>query len=293
MKIYLYLVAYFLGLNAFVCNSSFSQSSGPPLANNIEDDNRVNDRPFAEERKATQNFIENVNEARKELIILQPALAQQKVIMARNLLPLILRVTPAQRRLTRVEFGGGFYADDLGDRKSYIPIETQSLENLTQGAGPRWMKSTRSESDAVIIYITLDLENDKAKRYLDQAEKDIAAGHIKQAEAQLAELSDRVIKINDSIPDAVQARDYLTLADNYIGAGNFFGARNSLEQAKIFLDKMKDENIYKNFRSDIISLHQSIETLQAAFAKLDADQIKNAESNLKKWQRQLAGWVQE
>jgi len=290
---HLCLTACLLGLNIFFCNASFSQSPSPPLANNAEDDNRVNENSYAEERKAAQNFIENINEARKELSIQQPTLARQKVIMARNLLPLILSATPAQRRLVRVEFGGGFYADDLNARKSYIPIETQSLENLTRGGGPRWLKNTRSESDAVIIYITLDLANDKAKIYLDHAEKEIVAGNFKNAETQLAELSDRVVKINDSVPSAMQARDYLTLAYNYIAVGNFFGARSSLEHAKVFLDNMKDDDIYREHRFDIISLHKSIDTLQVAFAKLDTDQIKSAEDNLKKWQRQLAGWVQE
>ena len=42
-----------------------------------------------------------------------------KILTARNLLPLISRVTSAQSRLTRVEFGGGFYANDLDQRKTY------------------------------------------------------------------------------------------------------------------------------------------------------------------------------
>jgi len=287
------LTVFLLGLGVCGGSLAFAQSSGPPLANNVQDDNRVSDAPFAEERKASQNFIENVNQARKELISQQSAIARQKVIMARNLLPIILRATPAQRRLTRVEFGGGFYAGDLNERKSYIPIETETLENMTLGAGPRWIKSTRAESDALIFYITLDLADYKAKAYLDKAEKEIAAGNIKSAEAQLSELIDRVVKVNDSVPTAIQARDYLTLASNYIGAGNFFGARKSLEHAKISLDKMKDDNIYKSYRPGIVSLRQSIETLQMAFAKLDADQLKSAGENLEKWQLQLAGWIQE
>jgi hypothetical protein len=288
-----FLVAFVLGAALPIGSPVFAQVPAPPLANNVEDDNRVNDNPFAEERKAAQNFIENVNEARRELSIKEPELAKQKIIMARNLLPLIMRVAPAQRRLTRVEFGGGLYADDLHQRKSYYPIDTQSLEDLTRSGGPRWVKNTRAESDAKIIYVALDLANGKAQAYLDQAEKNIAAGDVRGAQTQLAELSDLVIKIDDSVPAAIQARDYIMLADNFIRAANFYGARNSLENANDCLDKMRDDDIYKPHRTDIISLHKNISDLQAAFVKLDADQIKSAESNLKKWQQQLAGWAKE
>ena len=290
---HLYFIAFLLGTSLLADHAAYSQAPGPPPANNVQDDNRASDKPFAEERMAAKDFIDNINAARQELAMKQPELAQQKILMARNLIPLILLVTPAQRRLTRVEFGGGLYADDLDQRKSYVPIETQSLEDLTRSAGPRWVKNTRSESDAKIIYIALDLADNKARAYLDQAGKYLTAGNTKAAEAQLAEVSDRVIKIDDKVPAAVEARDYLCLAGNYIAVSNFFGARNSLEQADDFLDKMKDDDIYKIHRSDILVLHKEIGDLQAAFAKLDADEIKDADVNLKKWGLQLAGWSGE
>lgn len=291
MKIY-YFIVLLMGVN-FITGTAFSQSPNPPLANNVQDDNRISDKPFAEERMAAQNFIDNINEARKELTMKQADLAQQKILAARNLLPIISRVTPAQRRLTRVEFGGGLYADDLTQRKSYAPIETQSLENLTRSTGPRWVKNTRAESDAKIIYIALDMTGGKVQTYLDEVVKDLAANNIKNAQIHLAALSDQIIKVDDTVPAAVQARDYITLADNYIRVSNFFGARNSLENANDFLNKMKDDDLYKPHRSDIIALHSNIDDLQAAFTKLDADQIKNAETNLKKWGQQLSGWTGE
>jgi hypothetical protein len=278
---------------SLAADTKSAAEASPRLANNVQDENRVSDKPFAEERMAAQDFIENINQARKELTMRQVDLARQNLLMAANLVPLILRATPAQRRLTRVEFGGGLYADDLDQRKSYSPIETHSLESLTRSSGPRWIKNTRSESDSKIIYITLDLTDGRAQAYLDQAGKNLAAGDIKAAQAQLAELSDRVIKIDDAVPAAVQARDYMCLADNYMLVSNFFGTRDSLEKANEFLDKMKDDDIYKAHHSDIIALHENIKDLQAAFAKMDADQIKSAGSNLKKWQQQLAGWAGE
>jgi hypothetical protein len=294
MKInHLNFIVLLLGMNLLSIPAAFSQTPNPPLANNVQDDNRMNSEPFAEERMAAQAFIENVNEARRELAMRQVELARQKIIMARNLIPLIARVAPQQRRLTRVEFGGGLYADDLEQRKSYAPIETQSLEDLTRSGGARWTKSTRQESDAKIIYVTLDLTDGKAQDYLDQAEKDIVAGKLKEAEAQLAELSDSVIRIDDTVPAAVQARDYIILAENYIKASNFFGARYSLERSNDFLGKMKNEDIYKPYHPDIIALHKSISDLQEAFARLDSDQIKTAEISLKKWQQQLSLWADE
>lgn len=288
---YFCIIAFFLSADLLSGHSAFSQTTGPPLANNIQDENRISSEPFAEERAASQNFIENINEARKELAMQQVDLAQQKILMARNLLPLITRATSAQRRLTRVEFGGGLYADDLTERKSYSPIETTSLENLTRSAGPRWVKNTRSESDAKIVYVTLDLTDNKAQTYFDRMDKDFTARDLKNVEEQLEQLSDRVIKIDDKVPSVIQARDYMSLADNYVRVSNFFGARNALEKANEFLNKMKDDNIYKTHRADIIALYTNIEDLQAAFAKLDADQIKTAGTNLKKWQAQLASWA--
>lgn len=259
----------------------------------MEDDNRGNKPPFAEERKAAQDFIENINEARRELTIKEPELAKQKIIMARNLLPLISRVKPSESRLTRVEFGGGLYADDLSQRKSYSPIETQSLENLTRSGGPRWVKNTRAESDAKIIYVTLNLKDGEARAYLERAEKYILAGNTKDAEVQLAEMSDRVIRIDDHVPTVVQARDYIRLAENYISVSNFFGARHCLERTNELLEKMKTEDTYKAHRAGIISLYGDIRNLQTAFAQLDADQIKTAGESLRKWGGTLSSWANE
>jgi hypothetical protein len=268
-------------------------SEPAPLANNVADDNRVYKNSFSEEQRAAKSLIENVNDARKELAMGQPALAKQKIIMAQNLLPIIARVTPAQSRLTRVEFGGGLYADDLGQRKSYSPIETYALETLTRGGGPRWVKNTRSESDAKIIYISFNLNDGMAHDYLKKAEEYIDTKQLKDAELQLAEMSDRVIRIDNNVPTAVQARDYIALADNYISAGNFFGARSCLVKTNDLLQKMKTEDAYKAYRSDIISLHADIEAMEDGFAKLDAEQIESASGNLAKWGGLLSTWANE
>jgi hypothetical protein len=292
-KLNIYFIALLIITGLFYAPPAFSEPLQVPLTKNDDDDSVAKAPPFAEERKAAQNFILFVNEARKELSMRQPDLAKQKIITARNLLPLISRVTPSQSQLTRVEFGGGLYADDLGQRKNYSPIETHSLETLTRSSGPRWVKNTRSESDAKIIYITLHLDDGQAFSFLKQAEEAILADRLKDAEVLLAEMSDRAIKIDDSIPTVIQARDYISLANNYVGAGNFFGARSCLIKTNEFLERMKSEEAYKPHRADIISLHRDIETLQAAFAKLDAGQIETAEIILKKWTWQLSAWVKE
>lgn len=294
-KPYLYALIILLGM-VFLANQNSALSQAPedaPLANNVEDDTRVSDAPFAEEREAVQSFIDNINEARKELAMKQPDIAKQKIIMARNLLPIIARVTPAQRRLTRVEFGGGLYANDLGQRESYSPIETTSLENLTRSQGPRWIQSTRKERDALIIYIRVDIEDDKAKAYLDNAEKHIIADDFKAAELELAEISDKVIKVDKTVPEAILVRDYLVLADNFITAGNFFGGRSALEKARDFLSLMAEEDTYKPYRPDIITLHEDVAGLQSAFAKMDAEQISSAKDNIKKWTKQVSAWAGE
>ncbi len=279
---------------SFVCSpAAMAQPEKPPPASNVQVDKRSTGNIFAEEMMAAQTFIESINESRKDLSMKQYGMAKSRIIMARSLIPIIAKATQSQRRLTRVEFGGGLYADDLGQRKNYKPIETQSLENFTRPAGPRWVKTTRTESDAQIIYITLNLADEKARNYLDEAEKHIDSGDIKAAQMLLEELSDQVIRVGGDIPAAVQVRDYMILADNYILVGNFFGARSSLRKANMYLDQMKNEETYKNYYSDIVTLHKNIADLQDAFAKMDADQIKNAEINLKKWREQVTVWVSE
>ncbi len=294
MKTYhTFLILSLLFTSSLLGSVARAQPEKYPLANNVQDDNRTIDEPFAEEVMASRNFIENINESLKELSLQQLGLAKRKIIMARSLIPIITKATQSQRRLTRVEFGGGLYADDLGKRKSYNPIETQSLENFTRSAGSRWLKSTRTESDAQIIYITLDMTDRKAESYLDQAEKYIDSGDIRAAQMQLEELSDRVIKVGGDVPAVVQARDYMILANNYIIAGNFFGARFSLQKSNMFLDQMTKEEIYKTHYPDILALHHNITDLQEAFAKMDADQIKDAALKLKKWRGQITIWASE
>jgi hypothetical protein len=292
-----YKIIFLLAVYALSGSTAFSSHSVATSASHTYDlttrrdgGSQSGSKDFPEERMAVQDFIDHVNEARRELAMRQVDIAKQKIIMARGSLPIIARVTPMQRRLTRVEFGGGFYANDLNQKKIYSPIETKSIESLTQISGPRWVKNIRAESDSRIIYVTLDLTGDRADIYLKQAEKDITEGKIKNAEVQLAELSDFVIKIDDTVPSAVQARDYITLADNYIRVTNFFGARQSLEKANVFLKKMRSENKYKPHQTDIITLRSDIESLQTAFAKLDASQINAADVRLKKWREQLDSW---
>lgn len=288
-----YLIVLLLSAYFVVSHAAFSQTDKTSLANNVQDDIRASNTPFAEERAAGRDFIAHVNEARRELALKQADLARQKIIMASSMLPIIARVTPLQSRLTRVEFGGGFYADDLSERKIYFPVETQSLENLTRGAGPRWIKNTKTESDAKITYFTMNMVDGKAQDYLNRAQKALTTGHLKEAEDQLAELSDAVIKIDDNVPAVIRARDYITLTENYMGANNFFGARLSLEKAHDFLEQMKKEDIYRTHQPDIIELSRNIKDLQTAFTKLDADQIKKAKENLEGWRRQLSLWAGE
>lgn len=287
---HLFLSAFLLVAGFLSGHAVFSQPLAPSSASTAE---KAPVQAFAEERMASKNFIENINEAREDLTMRQDSLALEKIIMARKMLPIIARATPVQRRLTRVEFGGGLYENSLEKRKAYSPIETLSLEDLSRSGGPRWVKSTRKESDAKIIYVTLDLTDDKAVKYLDLAEHNITKGNIREAQIQLAELSDVVIKVDDAVPLAIQARDYVSLADNYISSNNFFGARISLEKAAVILDDMKNEDTYKPHHADIIALHKDIENMQMAFSKLDADQIKTASDSFKKWQQQLSRWAGE
>lgn len=247
-----------------------------------------------EARIASQDFVQQVNEARVTLDLRKIEITKQKINMAINLLSIIEKGTASQRRLARVEFGGGVYSDDLKPKKEYVPIESETLEDFTRSAGPRWVKITRSESDAVMVYIIVSpLPDSKTKIYLEDALSALEAGNYKEAQTNLADMVDKTIKVDDEVPAAIQARDYITLASNYMSVNNFFGTRRSMERAGEMLTKMRDDDKYKTYRADIISLHTAVEKFQQKLAALDAIEIKSAHENFVKWQQQISTWLSE
>jgi ribosome-binding protein aMBF1 (putative translation factor) len=117
-KLYRYRIALLLGVCFLAGSVAYSQNTAPSansklqitnhtydLSTHTDKNNKVGKKDFLEERMAVQDFISHVNEARRELALRQVDIAKQKIIMARASLPIIARVTPMQRRLTRVDTG--------------------------------------------------------------------------------------------------------------------------------------------------------------------------------------------
>jgi hypothetical protein len=218
-------------------------------------------------------------------------MARQHINQARNMATIIRGATVENRRITQLESGRIVYQYDTQYKYHYFPIQTGPVQVKQMDNGPLWAANDLAVSDADIVYLTLDLTSGKVDEYLYNAEKSIADGNLKDADSQLAQLTETVVVVESitSVPSD-KAHDNIALARAFINGKNYDGASYALKHADDALDEMQRSDTYKTRRTEIISMRKDVSALQAHIAKKDPTMIQKAATKLDTWWKDLKDW---
>jgi hypothetical protein len=242
-------------------------------------------------RVAATGFVEHVNFARVALAMKNTDLARQHITQARNMVAVIKSAAADQRVITEVESGRIVYKYDTEYKYHYFPIQTGPVQVKTMDSGPLWATNDLAVTDADMVYLTLDLTGDKAEMHLDAADKAISSGMLKEADIQLAQLTDAVVTVDTKVAmPSVKARDNIALARNFIAGKNYEGASYALKHADDALDDMQKDDNNKARLADITAMRKDVSNLQEYIAKKDPNMIQKANAKMDKWWKDLNSW---
>ena len=242
-------------------------------------------------RVAATSFVEHINFARVALAMRNTDLAKQHITQARNMVTVMKRATVEQRVIRQVESGRIVYQYDTEYKYHYFPIQTGPVQVKTMDNGPVWATNDLAVTDADIVYLTLDLTGDKAEKYLNAAQKATDSGLLKEADIQLAQLTEAVVTVDNKVAmPSVKARDNIALARNFIAGRNYEGASFALKHAYDALDEMQKDNNNKARLADITAMRKDVSNLQEYIALKDHNMIKKANAKMDEWWKDLNNW---
>lgn len=247
---------------------------------------------IADPRVAATSFVEHINYARVALAMKNTVLATHHITQARNMMTLIKDTPTEKLRMTEVGAGRVVYQYDTEYKYYYFPIQTGPVEVKQIDNGPVWAKNDLAVTDADIVYLSLDLTGNKASDFLTAADTAITAGKLKDADVQLAKLTEAVVSVDSkaTVP-SVKAADNIALARNFIAGKNYDGARYALKHADVALDEMQKDDSYKEHRAEIISMRKDVSDLQGYITKKDPTMIQKADAKLAKWWTDMKAWT--
>jgi len=245
-------------------------------------------------RDAAEDFIGHINYARVALARNHGDRAEKHIVEARNDMDQMKALTAEQRTIANVESGRVVYSYDTDYKYHYFPIETGSIEVKKMGHGPVWAKNDLAVTDAEVVTLTVDLSGYTADTRLDSAEADIKAGKLKAADAELAQLTDEVVTVDDTTPMPIDmARDNIVLTQNFINSGNYTGARYALKHADRALHDMQKDDTYSQHKADIAAMRRDIKYLQNELTKKNPTLMQKTDAKLGKWWSELKAWSEK
>ena len=254
-------------------------------------DKPISTQEIADPRVAAASFVEHVNYARVALAMKNTDLAKQHITQARNMVAIIKGTTVEQRHITKLESGRVVYQYDTEYKYHYFPIETGLVQVKQMSNGPIWAKNDLAVTDADIVYLSLDLSGNTVEKYLADSEAAIGVNNLKEADNQLAKLTNEVVTVDStaSVPSD-KARDNIALARNFLAGQNYEGASFALKHADEALDEMQKADAYKSHRAEIVAMRKDVSNLQGYITKNDPSMIQKADSDMKKWWQEMKNW---
>lgn len=255
-------------------------------------DDPITKEEVVDPRVAAQSLLEHVNYARVAMALKDSELAKKHITQAQNMVTLITGATAEKQRITEIESGRIVYQYDTEYKYHYFPIQTGPVEVKLIDDGPAWTKSDLAVTDADIVYLTVDLTDNKAATYLKDAETAVAAGNLREADNQLAKLVENVVSVDSrvSLPHE-KARDNISLSRRFVASKNYDGARNALNHADDALDEMQNGETYKGRRNDIIAMRQEINEIQQIISRRDPSLLEKLDSKMETWWNNLNDWA--
>lgn len=241
---------------------------------------------------AAKRFVQHVNYARVALAMKNGPLAHDHIVQARGMLRQLRKSAPAKRELT-ASSGHVVYNYNTAHKDHYYPIETGPMELETLDKAPFWTsKNTLAVTDADIVYVTLDVRNNRTERYLRVADHNIGEGKLVGADNQLAALTNEVIHVSNKKPLSHDvAEDNIALAHSFLTAGNYDGARFALKHADSALENLEIDSAYKTHRPAIIAMRQQVSDMQNTIRRNDPSLLEKTSLRMEGWRQDIKSWA--
>ena len=294
MRTHALLISTILSTTMLVGVAGCSHKPDTLTSGKVRTDTYANDNTYGADhsaRDAAEDFIGHINYARVALARNHGDRAEKHILEARNDMDQMKALTVEQRTITNVESGRVVYSYDTDYKYHYFPIETGSIEVKKMGHGPVWAKKDLAVTDAEVVILTVDLSGYTADTRLDSAEADIKAGKLKAADAELAQLTDEVVTVDDTTPMPIDiARDNIVLTQNFINSGNYTGARYALKHADSALYEMQKDDTYSHHQAEITAMRRDIKYLQNELTKKNPTLMQRTDGKLGKWWSELKVW---
>jgi hypothetical protein len=240
-----------------------------------------------------EDFLAQVNYARVALAMKDATLARQRIESARAELNALKGATVEERRITRLPSGRILYQYETHYKPHYYPLDTGPIEVKTLKRGPMWAPAKGlAVTDAEVVYLTLDLNGAGAETHLNAASAQIDQANYQAADDELAALVQEAVKEESAVRvPREKAQDDLALAQTFIAAGNYEGARYAMDHAQQALGEMESDKHYASRKARVVTMRHQMEDLQQTLRKDAPTWTEKARVKLRQWWQELKDWA--
>lgn len=264
----------------------------PALANNTEKPMSHMAKQYvssADMNLASQRFVESVNYARIALAMNDPALAKKHIAKARAQVAILKAGAEKGPEMKSFRTSRVHYEYDTRYKDHYFPIAAGPVAVKKVRSGPLWADTKGvAVTDAEIVYLTLNIDDDEVDERLDAAIVAIEKNDLTDAQSHLGEMIGDVVEVDESVDTPLdKARDNIGLTRQFIATRNYDGARFALCHADDALDDMEDDKRYINRRTVVESMRKEVKGLKEQIALKDPTALNKVDRTLEKWWKEL------
>ena len=242
------------------------------------------------ERESAAQFVHLLSQARYSINIKDTESATRFVREALNIGESLAKATAPVRG---VQTGRVDYDLNDDDDDHFYRIDAGAVTNKQVGLGPFWAdKKGLAVKDAEVVYLTVDLREADFREDLNEALKDLANNDLEDADDEISDVIEEVASIDaqESAPE-IKARDNLELANHYMEAQNYDGARYPLKHARDALETMKNDDRFKGQETQINNYLSEIDKTEEVIAKKDPTALEKMQQNVESWWNDMKEWA--
>lgn len=256
----------------------------------------LNKEDLADPRVAAEKFVEHINEARIALGMKQSDLAIQHLQQARMIVDFIKVTALEQYHFTEIEAGRTVSAYGHDSKYHYFPIQTGPSHVTRISSIFKWTGNELAITGVDIVYLTLDLRDDKAERPLSDALLNVKLGDLQSADQHLESLMRNVIAVENKVPvHREKAQQNILLATHFLALKNYGGVRYALKHAEDALDAMQQTDLDEDDEyiinlTEIRAMRHDMSLLQKSLLADDPNVFQKADIQIDQWWNEIRSW---
>lgn len=267
---------------------AYAESNAAITSETVQTAARDTGRAIKDPRLAAERFIEHVNYARVAIALKDSAMAKQHIAEAREMVAVLKNIKVEERRITKIQSGRIVYEYETNVKNHYFPIEKLDagpVEVKKVDNGPVWANAKGiAVTDAEMVYLSLDLSNDKAEKGLEDAWIELERNDASKAQYALEKMIGTIVSVDTTIDLPLdKAIDNIALTRSFIAAKNYDGARFSLKHADKALETLEKDARYSARKNAMTTYRKEVADLQNTLKSKDPTVFEKADITLDKW----------